>query len=251
MHTKLNTIIIDDDDISIKSLTTLLAFYNNVNVLNTFNSFSSAWQYIKENYENIDVLFLDIILTNENGVAIGKKIKEHYPQINLVFCTSDPSFALDAYDTEPVDYITKPIDAVRLQDTIERLNHIVDHNVPILKSENVKIGIKVQNVINMIPVNEIVSINKSLRKVRINLTDNTSFTTNETMQELYDKLHNFGFITITRSSLIPISRIEKIEYDRIKQNYKVLLSNNEEITGISKRRLTNVKEDLAYFNWII
>ena len=250
MSKKINTFILDDDQNAINELRELLKFYDYINLLGTFQRFSDLWQSIKQNKESIHLIFLDIILVNENGLDIAKLIHEYYPNVKIIFSTSDPSFALNAYEAQPVDYLTKPINAVRLQKTLTRVKHIESERL-LLEPDHVKIGIKSYNTLHMIEISKISIIKKSLRHVKITLLSDQVFTTSESVHDLYLKLKKFGFVMINRSTIIPIRQILAIDYNKLKQNYELMLLNGQKLSGISKSRLKEVKSDLAEFNWII
>lgn len=250
MAKKINTVILDDDEKSITDLKEQLKFYDYINIVGSFNNFSDLWHNLSENHDNVNLIFLDIILIHESGIEIANLIAKNYPNIKIIFCTSDPSFALDAYESQPVNYLTKPINAVRLQNTLTKLKNIIVQKKP-TDYNNVKIGIKSKNQINMIDIHHILLIKKNFRNVKIILKDKSNFITSEGLKDLYFKLRKFGFVMINRSTIIPIKEISSINYNQSKQNYELELISGIKISGISKSRLKEVKTDLAEFNWII
>lgn len=250
MSKKINTIILDDNQNSIDELSNLLHFYDYINLVGSFTKFSDLWQILKKSDQTIQLIFLDILLVNENGLDVAKLINEHYPNVKIIFSTSDPSFALEAYDTQPVDYLTKPISAVRLQKSLTRVRNLTSQSTR-PESDHVKIGIKYKNTLHMIEVNKVAIIKKSLRHIKITLISGEIFTTTEGIHDLYLKLKRFGFVMINRSTIVPIHQISAIDYNQSKQNYVLKLLNGQQISGISKLRLKEVKADLSEFDWII
>ena len=61
---------------------------------------------------------LDIIMPMFNGVEVGKTIRELDQEAILLYTTSEPSFALQSFATNPINYLLKPIDKQQLFKTL-------------------------------------------------------------------------------------------------------------------------------------
>ncbi len=69
-----------------------------------------------------DVIFLDIEMPALDGIGLAERMAKRGDGLPLVvFVTAHDRHALRAYDVEAVDYLLKPVDARRLEATIERL----------------------------------------------------------------------------------------------------------------------------------
>lgn len=246
---KINTIILDDEPSAIESLKKMLSFYDYINVMETFSSFNYLWLYLQLNADQVELLFLDILLKNENGLDVAKEINKAYPNIKIIFSTSEASYALDAYDASPIDYITKPINAVRLQRALTKLRHTDRHNT--LKNYNVKISIKSKNTIKMVNIESIKLIKKDLRHVKLILSDGTKLITTETINTLFSKLKVHGFVMITRSIIVPIIDINAINYNSSTQRYNIQLTSQLKLPSLSQAKIKDIKMELSAFDWII
>lgn len=56
-----------------------------------------------------DILFLDVILPNENGITIAKEIRRHDSVVKIIFLTSSSEFAVQSYTVGAYFYQIKPI----------------------------------------------------------------------------------------------------------------------------------------------
>ncbi len=56
-----------------------------------------------------DLIFLDILLDNENGYSFAKKLRKENIQIDIVFITVTQDYAVVGYDVSPILYLVKPI----------------------------------------------------------------------------------------------------------------------------------------------
>jgi len=102
-------IIIDDDDFDRLSANYYLKNYSFIEHKASFSTAADALHYLENN--KIDILFLDIEMPKINGLELAKKIKENATCV--VFITSHPEFALEGYNLDAFDFITKPLSKER------------------------------------------------------------------------------------------------------------------------------------------
>ena len=77
-------------------------------------------EYVDSN--KIDVLFLDINLkSNKTGLEIAEIIRKKNKNLYLIFTTGHLEYAMLAYKYKTFDYIAKPFNYERLEDTVVRL----------------------------------------------------------------------------------------------------------------------------------
>ena len=65
-----------------------------------------------------DVAFLDIHMPGVNGVEAARAIGR---RAQVVFVTAYDQYAVQAFEQGAIDYVVKPFDAQRLEDTVQRL----------------------------------------------------------------------------------------------------------------------------------
>ena len=75
-----------------------------------------AWDAFLEHEP--EVCFLDIRMPGLSGIDVARRIGT---QAQIVFATAYGDHALAAFDAGAVDYLLKPVDAVRLAQTVQRL----------------------------------------------------------------------------------------------------------------------------------
>lgn len=56
-----------------------------------------------------DIIFLDINLTEENGIEIGRKIRETDKRVKLIFLSAHDGYMKDAFQIHAFHYILKPV----------------------------------------------------------------------------------------------------------------------------------------------
>ncbi|ANH66694.1 LytTR family DNA-binding domain-containing protein [Mitsuaria sp. 7] len=65
-----------------------------------------------------DIAFLDVHMPGLNGMEAARQIAR---QAQVVFVTAFEDYALQAFERGAIDYLVKPVDEVRLADTVGRL----------------------------------------------------------------------------------------------------------------------------------
>src|SRR6478736_9976515 len=115
----ISVLIADDEQPAIDELAFLLRQDPRVGVIHVASSGSEAIRLLTR--EPVDAAFLDIHMPGLNGFDLARALQrfEHTPA--LVFVTADEEGALEAFDLAAVDYLLKPVRAVRLERSISRV----------------------------------------------------------------------------------------------------------------------------------
>lgn len=82
-----------------------------------------------------DVLFLDIRMPGQDGLAAAAELAdawplEREPLPQLVFVTAYDEYAVRAFEQQAVDYVLKPVQAERLRKTVSRLQAALAARMP-------------------------------------------------------------------------------------------------------------------------
>jgi len=68
-----------------------------------------------------DVVFLDVQMPGLTGFEVARRLLVLDAPPQLVFVTAFDQYAVDAFGVNAVDYVLKPVDAERLEQTLERV----------------------------------------------------------------------------------------------------------------------------------
>ena len=118
---KLNCIIVDDIEIDRLMVSSYVKRYSNFEILGVCSNALNAIDFIENN--KVDILFLDIDMPNLSGIELRKKALE-IPA--CIFITSHPEYALESFELEALDYMVKPINALRFSQTVKRIEDYMD-----------------------------------------------------------------------------------------------------------------------------
>jgi len=140
----IKAIIVDDEEDARDVLETLLQFSKQpIKVIAKCSNLKEAVSKIKE--QKPDVVFLDI----EMPEFAGYEIVNFFDEINfeIIFVTAFDKYALKAFELSAIDYLVKPINRVRLNETLKRIvenetkkNAILEYKILLELLQNKNIG---------------------------------------------------------------------------------------------------------------
>jgi len=114
--------IVEDEAPAAEKLGRYLARYNeSFNVLVILPSVRDAVIWFKENLEQVDLIFMDIQLSDGQSFAIFDEVDISKP---IIFTTAFDEYALKAFEVNSIAYLLKPITFTDLSAAINKLNLI-------------------------------------------------------------------------------------------------------------------------------
>ena len=118
-------VLIDDEPRNLELLSYYINKYcPNLSIVDQFSERHKAEAFFNDdgNDQQINILFLDLILDNGTGFDLLDNID--YSDMHIVICTAHDEFAIKAIQYEVVDYMLKPIEIQDLKQTLEKINEI-------------------------------------------------------------------------------------------------------------------------------
>jgi len=68
--------------------------------------------------ESFHIYILDIVMPMMSGLKLGKEIRRLDREAQIIYATTEPQYALQAYAASPINYLIKPIEKQQLFDTL-------------------------------------------------------------------------------------------------------------------------------------
>ena len=194
--------ICDDEEIMVKTFKRILYTYFNerrvvCDVITYYNGLSLLHDF-KDGCTYPDVLFMDIMLGDSNGVDICKEMREGGYTGTIIFLTGSSEYAVAGYEVDARGYILKPYGADHIYDTLDRI---------LRNSGTVAYTIKVYNHITRIPIADILYIESQNTKCVIHCIDNVTYTIYKKLGDVEEELAGSGFLRSHRSYLVNMSAI--------------------------------------------
>lgn len=112
----MKAIIVDDERLARKELTKLLEDFPEIEILGEAANADEAYELI--NKLSPDLLFLDIQMPGKTGFELLEML-DSVPKV--IFTTAYDEYALKAFEVNALDYLLKPVQVDRLQESITKL----------------------------------------------------------------------------------------------------------------------------------
>jgi two-component system response regulator LytT len=124
----MSAIIADDEQLAREELRFLLNEIGDVEVVGMATNGLEAFDLIQK----LDpaLAFLDIQMPGLDGLGVVRRLKDGAIDLpHIVFSTAFEEHAVEAFRLEAMDYILKPVERERLEETIERARRIVGDRI--------------------------------------------------------------------------------------------------------------------------
>lgn len=169
-----------------------------------------------------DVVFLDIKIKGTSGLECAKIISDLNPKTKIIFATAHAEYRSEAFEVYAFDYLVKPFNVERVNQTLERVKmlNLKEENQQdsssgmdkIVKYEKglAKLLVKGKESMSFIDIKEIILVQRENSSTVI-YTKHNAFTTSASLGDIEAKLDPDQFIRSHKSYIINISQITKIE----------------------------------------
>ncbi|MDE1192571.1 MAG: LytTR family DNA-binding domain-containing protein [Arachidicoccus sp.] len=119
----MNVLIVEDEAHTSDLLKEIIEEREEFGVVNTLDSVSDAVKYLSKFQQQIDLIFLDIQLSDGISFDIFKNVDIHIP---IVFCTAYDQYTLQAIKNNGIDYILKPFDEKEVHKALEKYRRLAE-----------------------------------------------------------------------------------------------------------------------------
>jgi two-component system response regulator AlgR len=155
----------------------------------------------------IDAVLLDIGLPGPSGLALATALRSMDPAPAVIFVTAHAGHALQAFELEAIDYLTKPVRRERLQRALARAvlwrrSLAAGNAVPVLVLNE-------RGRVLRLPHDEILCL-RAENKVVVVRTATQEFVVDESLNELEQRLGS-GFLRVHRNALVALPAIRALE----------------------------------------
>lgn len=120
----ISTLIVDDEKLAREELAFLLRDFPDVEVLATAENGLEAVRLIED--LEPDLVFLDVNMPGLDGIGVIRTLREKGIDLpHFVLATAYDQYAVEAFRLEALDYVLKPIEKDRLEETLDRARRII------------------------------------------------------------------------------------------------------------------------------
>lgn len=227
----MNIVIIEDESIAAERLfTAIKKIDDNVKLLAQPDSVKSSISFLQSNKEKIDLMFLDIQLSDGLSFDIFEKIKIKCP---IIFTTAYDQYAIKAFKLTSIDYLLKPIKKEELADAIAKYksnyenaedinSKMVMVQDVISKSLQKRIVVRYGHTIKAIDIADAAYFYTRQKVTFMTLKNNEVLPIDENLDELEKILDPKLFFRINRQCILCFDAIENM-YTYTKSRVKLIL----------------------------
>ncbi|MBU0589570.1 MAG: LytTR family DNA-binding domain-containing protein [Gammaproteobacteria bacterium] len=243
----LSVLIVDDEMLARSRLRTLLGDCKSpaVRVDGEAANATQAIELLRR--QRFDVTLLDIHMPGADGLTLAQTLRTLPQAPAVVFVTAHAEYAVNAFELEAVDYLTKPVRLERLQlalQKIERLTQSAKGLEPEMPEE--VLIIQERGRTERVPLSEVLYFKAELKYVTVR-TAAKSYILDGSLSELEEKYAS-QFMRIHRNALVDRRAVRALEkhFDADEgEGWAVRLNGLDELLSVSRRQLSAVREAIA------
>jgi two-component system LytT family response regulator len=216
----LRVLLVDDESAATNWLAELLARYEHVTVVGRATTADRAERLIAR--LRPDVVFLDIEMPGRNGLALLDRLGG---DVRAVLVTAFDDYAVEAFDTQAVDYLLKPVTAGRLDRTIARLagdrsrfgaaaaGDASGADPPADPAAlDDKLAVPTGRATTLVPADEILWLEALDNYSQVHRQSGPPLTVRRTLAEWAETLSPTSFLRLDRSLIVGLDRIDAIHW---------------------------------------
>ena len=150
-----------------------------------------------------DLVFLDIDIGGENGIQLGRQLRELYPETVIVYITAHEQFALEAFRVRAFHYLLKPVTTESFRQTLrEALAYIRTRG----RAPEKHFSIQLRGELISLPYSRILFFEKVGHRIRVHTEDRDIFYYGN-MQDLWALLDGDSFLQCHQGFVVNVQKI--------------------------------------------
>ncbi len=242
---KIRSIIADDERPAREYLKSILSEIENVELVGEAENGAKAIELIKK--VKPDLALLDLQMPEVSGLDVVRILrKDQMPQV--AFVTAFDEYAVKAFELNAVDYLLKPVEKVRLMETISRAaDRLEREDWQATETANVRnaakvfetisgrdllerIPVKKRSEILLVPIGDVISIVADSELLIITTVTGEKHTINFRLKDLESRLDDSKFVRLSRGAIVSIDYIKQVS-PLPGGTYQIQLKNGQEIAS--------------------
>lgn len=198
-------IIVDDNKLARMAIKHIAYGIPGIEFVGECESADEALDLLKT--ESIDFIFLDIEMPEMNGLELAKHSSAK--KVWIIFTTGKTEYAIDAFETNVVDYVVKPVSVERLILAIDKLKETISQRDSIPGSQQEFFYLKDKGALIKILLSNVMFFEALGDYVKIH-TKEKNYAMRITMKNIEAKLNANHFVRVHRSFIVALNHIDKV-----------------------------------------
>lgn len=193
-----------------------------------------------------DIVLLDIRMPGMDGIETANKLYKLKPPPAIIFTTAYDEYALDAFDSNAIAYLLKPVRKEKLDKALKsakRLNRVQLQNIQYGESgaKQKYLSVRIHSGVRKIELNDIFYFLAEQKYVTVKYREGEVLI-EESLKSLETRFSE-TFIRIHRNALVSKQQLKAIRKDQ-QGRYLTELKDTDEKIEVSRRHVATVKKFL-------
>ena len=225
MSDLLRVVVVDDEQLAREELCYQLGQLGDIEVVAQAANGIDALSTVDKHAP--DLVFLDVQMPGLNGFEVARRLLEDEDPPAVVFVTAFDRHAIEAFDVNALDYLLKPVEVNRLDQTLQRarkrlaqerpssvpMNDQLEKIVKMMADRQIRreqVAIKVGERLMLVQADEIIYASLADESINIVTGQVTGLSNYRTLDDLQARLDPEVFWRVHRSHLVNINKIKEI-----------------------------------------
>lgn len=248
----MKVLIVEDEPLAQNNLRNLtMKLFDDLEIVGMLSSVKGAVQWLQNPDNKLDILFLDVELSDGMCFDIFEQVKTN---AQIIITTAYDTYALKAFQIHSIDYLLKPIDPDELKAAVERCRQM--RPAPILDAELLRRAlipeeqpayksrfvIRLGDRIVLLRTEDIAYFYAEDKSTYAVTKENKRYILDLTLDATHEAVDPRRFFRVSRSQIVAIDAIENIS-KHLNNRLKIsLLPKPEFETFVSRFRITDFME---------
>jgi two-component system, LytTR family, response regulator AlgR len=261
----LRVLLVDDEELARLRLRGLVhdSVDPKASVVGEFANALQALSWLAE--RRCDLVLLDVQMPGRDGLQLAAELRRLPEPPAIVFVTAHAQHALQAFELEATDYLTKPVRRERLHAALQRVAQRLALQrgappaaAPAAERDDVpSIVVTDRGRVLRVPVTEVLYFKAELKYVTLRTADHT-YVLDEALSDLEQRLGN-AFLRIHRNALVARHAVRALERRSLGgerseesadaadagEGWAVRMARVDEWLAVSRRQVAAVREALV------
>ena len=236
-------LVVDDESLARQRICSLLGDCTEpaATVLGEAANAVQAVEFLQ--HHEVDAVLADIHMPGMDGLTLAKTLRAMPRPVAVVFITAHAEHALQAFELDALDYLTKPVRLERLQLALQKIERTA------LKYKGLEVDLSVEVLViqergrtERVPLAQVLYLKAELKYITVR-TASRSFILEGSLSELESR-YGSRFLRIHRNALVArraVRSLEKHHDPEEGEGWAVRLDGVDEVLFVSRRQLAAVR----------
>lgn len=198
----------------------------------------------------LDLIFADIQLADGLSFEIFKKVEINCP---IIFTTAYDQYAIEAFNTNGIDYLLKPVEEERLKQALEKIKrlspkqdineiiNLIARNSMVVKKYKNRFMVRVGDQIKTVSTEDVKAFYSFDRATFILTQTHHNYIIDYTLDQLEDMLNPEHFFRVNRKHYLNLNACKQI-YAWSNSRLKIEVEGLDDEVVVARERVNKFKE---------